>query len=96
LTGVHSHDNAISGIKVRSTSSATGSVVTATQNGGSGLSVDDGGAVSLSDATFTGNSPTDVVLTFGSRADLRTTVFGTYACDATVLVRGTSGITCPH
>jgi len=30
------------------------------------------------------------------RADLRTLVFGTYACDATVLVRGNSTIVCPH
>jgi hypothetical protein len=38
----------------------------------------------------------DIQLTFGARADLQTLVFGTYTCDATVLVRGTSGIVCPH
>jgi hypothetical protein len=38
----------------------------------------------------------DVQLTFGTRADLQTLTFGSYSCDPTVLVRGTSGITCPH
>jgi hypothetical protein len=96
LTRVSSHDNTMSGIVLRSSSSATGSAVTATQNGGAGLSADDGAAISLADATLTANAATDILLTFGSRADLRTIVFGTYGCDATVLVRGTAGLTCPH
>ena len=96
LTGVNSHDNTMSGIAIHSSSSATGSSVTASQNGGVGLALDDGAAISLADATITGNTAKDIQLTFGSRADLRTIVFGTYTCDATVLVRGTSGIVCPH
>jgi hypothetical protein len=96
LSGVYAHDNAMHGIAVLSASTASGSAVTASQNGGVGLAVDDGGAISLSDATITGNTATDIRFTFGSRADLRTTVFGTYTCDATVLVRGTAGIVCPH
>jgi hypothetical protein len=96
LSGVHSHDNAMHGIAVLSSSTATGSAVTASQNGGVGLVVDDGAAISLSDATITTNTATDIRLTFGSRADFRTTVFGTYSCDATVLVRGTAGLVCPH
>jgi len=47
-------------------------------------------------STLTGNAASDLQLTLGTRADVRTTTFGTYTCDATVLVRGTSGITCPH
>ena len=43
-----------------------------------------------------GNTGSDLQLTFGTRADLQTLTFGTYTCDATVLVRGTSGIVCPH
>ncbi len=45
---------------------------------------------------FSGNTVRDLQLTFGTRADLRTLTFGTYTCDATVLVRGTSGIVCPR
>jgi hypothetical protein len=36
------------------------------------------------------------MLTFGTRADLRSLVVDTYSCDATVLVRGTSSVVCPH
>ena len=43
-----------------------------------------------------GNTVRDIQLTFGTRADLQTLTFGSYTCDATVLVRGTSGIICPH
>jgi hypothetical protein len=32
---------------------------------------------------------------FATRADLRTLTFGTETCDATVLIRGPSGIVCP-
>jgi hypothetical protein len=96
LTNVSSHDNATSGIVLRSSSTAIGSAVVASMNGGAGLSVDDGSAISLENATLLGNTTKDIILTFGSRADLRTLEFGTYTCDATVLVRGTSGITCPH
>ena len=55
---------------------------------------DNGAGITLVNSTITGNG-TDIQLTFGIRADLRTLAFGTYTCDATVLVRGTSGITCP-
>jgi len=41
------------------------------------------------------NTQPYIQLTFGVRADLRTLVFGTYTCDTTVLVRGTSGVVCP-
>jgi hypothetical protein len=47
-------------------------------------------------STITGNTVKDIQLTFGARADLQTLVFGTHTCDATVLVRGSSGITCPN
>lgn len=96
LTRVNAHDNTMSGIVVQASSSLIGSSVTATQNGRIGLAGDDGAAITLADATLTANTQKDLLLTFGSRADFRTTVFGTYACDATVLVRGTAGIVCPH
>jgi hypothetical protein len=37
-----------------------------------------------------------VRLTFGTRFDSGIRQFGAYACDDTVLVRGTSSIMCPH
>jgi hypothetical protein len=66
------------------------------QNGQAGLVSDDGTGVTLVNSTITGNTLHDIRLTFATRVDLRTLVFGTYTCDATVLVRGTSGIVCPH
>ena len=55
-----------------------------------------GAGLTLVNSTLTGNAASDLQLTFGTRVDVRTTTFGTYTCDATVLVRGTSGIICPH
>ena len=65
------------------------------QNGGGGILADDVG-LTLVNSDITGNTGKDIRLTFGTHADLRTLTFGTYTCDATVLVRGTSGITCPN
>ncbi len=69
--------------------------VTSTQNGLMGLVADNGAGLTLVNATLTGNTATDLVLTFGARADLRTTTLGTFTCDPTVLVRGTSSVVCP-
>ena len=66
------------------------------QNGTTGFVADNGSGVTLVNSTVTGNTAVDIQLTFGARADLRTLTFGTYTCDATVLVRGTSTIVCPH
>jgi hypothetical protein len=60
------------------------------------LIADNGAGVTLVNSTITGNTLTDIQLTFGTRADLRTLVFGSYSCDATVLVRGDSDIVGPH
>jgi hypothetical protein len=71
--------------------------VVSTQNGRVGLIADDGSGVTLVNSTLTGNLAKDLQLTFGARGNLNTVTFGTYTCDATVLVRGTSGgIVCPH
>ena len=66
------------------------------QNGTIGFVADNGAGVTLVNSTITGNTASDIQLTFGVRADLRTLTFGTYTCDATILVRGTSGILCPN
>ena len=66
------------------------------QNGTVGFVADNGVGITLVNSTVTGNTVLDVQLTFGTRADLRTFTFGSYTCDNTVLIRGTSLITCPH
>jgi hypothetical protein len=66
------------------------------QNGTVGFTADNGAGVTLVNSTITGNTAGDIVLAFGARADLRTLTFDTHTCDATVLVRGTTSITCPN
>ena len=93
-----SHNNG-NGVKLRNGSTLTLSnqaQLNSTQNGTNGLVADNGVGATLVNSTLTGNTGKDIQLTFGSRADLQTLTFGSYSCDATVLVRGTSGISCPH
>ena len=96
LTGVSVHDNAGSGVVLQTASTAVMSGALLINNGRTGLSADNGAGITVESSTITGNTMRDIQLTFATRADLRTLVFGTYTCDATVLVRGTSGIICPH
>jgi hypothetical protein len=96
---VNSHNNQGAGVRVQNGSTLTLSnqaKIISIQNATTGLVADNGVGVTLVNSTLTGNTLKDLQLTFGARADLRTLTFGSYTCDATVLVRGTSGITCPH
>ena len=96
---INSHNNTGSGVRVQTGSTLTLSnqaKVISTSNARTGLLADNGVGVTLVNSTVTGNTTRDLQLTFGTRADLQTLTFGTYTCDATVLVRGTSGIVCPH
>ena len=96
---ITSRNNQGSGVRVLGGSTLTLSNqarIVSTQNTTTGLSADNGAGVTLVNSTLTGNTQKDLQLTFGTRADLRTLTFGTFTCDATVLVRGTSGIICPH
>ena len=70
--------------------------INSNQNGTTGFVADNGSGITLVNSTVSGNTVVDIQLTFGARADVRTTTFATYTCDATVLVRGTSIIVCPH
>jgi hypothetical protein len=95
---VNAHDNTGIGVRV-----LTGSVLSLTnqarvisRQNSRGLVGDNGAGVTLVNSTITGNTLPDITLTFGTRADLQTLTFVTYTCDGTVLVRGTSGIVCPH
>ena len=95
---INAHDNTRSGVRVLTGSTLTlvnQARVISTQNATVGLGADNGAGLTLVNSTLTGNA-VDLQLTFGTRADLRTLTFGTYTCDASVLVRGTSGIVCPH
>jgi len=96
MSGVHAHDNSQSGLALQTASSAVLSDVSLSNNARLGVMADDGVSLIVTTSTMTGNLVKDIQLTFGARADLRTLTFGTYTCDATVLVRGTSGIVCPH
>ena len=96
---INAHNNSGSGVRVLTGSALTlvnqGRVLS-NQNAVNGLTADNGVGVTLVNSTITGNTVRDIQLTFGTRADFQTLTFGTYTCDATVLVRGTSGIVCPH
>jgi hypothetical protein len=94
---INARNNMLNGVRV-----LTGSLlqltnqaqVNSTGNGAAGLLADNGSGVTLVNSAFSGNV-VDLQLTFGARADIRTTTFVTYACDATVLVRG-GLLSCPH
>jgi hypothetical protein len=96
---INSHHNARSGVRIVTASTLTlvnQARITSTQNGTFGLVADNGAGITLVNSTLTGNSSRDLQMTFGTRADLQTLTFGTATCDLTVLIRGTSGITCPQ
>lgn len=96
---INAQNNTRNGVRVLTGSSLTlvnQARVISMQNAGTGLVADNGIGLTLVNSTITGNTTTDIQLTFGTRADIRTTTFTNYTCDPTVLVRGTSGITCPH
>jgi hypothetical protein len=63
-------------------------------NTGDGIQVDDGSNMNLLGSTIQ-NNPKDVVLTFGSRGDFSGNTIGSLTCDATSLIRGDTGKTCP-
>jgi hypothetical protein len=91
-------ENRQNGLRVQTNSTLTLSNqarIVSTQNAGTGLLADASG-VTLVNSSITGNTVRDIQMTFGTRADLQTLTFGSVTCDATVLVRGTSGIICPR
>ena len=63
-------------------------------NTGGGIQVDDGSSLLLINSTVQSNQ-TDIALTFGSRGDLTKNTIGTLKCDASSLLRGDTGKTCP-
>lgn len=67
--------------------------LTDSNNSVDGVRADDGSAITLLNASFLGNAK-DVLLTFGSRADVRQTKLQSWSCDSTSLARG-GIVTCP-
>lgn len=96
---VNASNNTGNGITVRNGSTLTLSNqarVISQGNTKVGLVGDNGAGVTLVNSNLTNNTVRDLQLSFGSRADLQTLTLGTYACDLTVLARGTNTVTCPH
>lgn len=93
---INSHNNRGSGVRVNSGSTLTFSnqaKLISTGNANMGLVADNGAGITLVNSDVSGNAK-DIELTFGTRADVRTSTFGTYTCDATVLVRPTNVFVC--
>lgn len=68
--------------------------IQAYRNTGEGIQVDDGSSLTLINSTIQTNA-TDVGLTFGSRGEFSKNTIGTLTCDASSLIRGDTGKTCP-
>ena len=86
-------DNDGSGIvATRSSGFMTGTEISINirNNGGRGILADDGSTVNCNNATITGNTGGDVLLSFGSRATLNGNTIGSLpiSCDGTALSRG--------
>lgn len=99
FTTINVHNNTGNGVRIQTGSTLTlvnQATILSNQNTNGGLVADNGVTLTLVNSKITGNTGKDIQLTFGARADFQTLTFGSYACDNTVLVRGTSGITCPH
>ncbi len=99
FTTINVHNNTGSGVRIQTGSTLTlvnQAKILSNQNAGGGLVADNGVTLTLVNSNITGNTGKDIQLTFVTRADLQTLTFGSYACDATVLVRGSVPITCPH
>ena len=93
---IDAHGNTGSGVILRTGSTLTVSnqaKVLSAQNAEFGV-IADNVNLTLVNSSLTGNGAKDIQLTFGARADLQA-AFGSYSCDRTVLVRGSS-IVCPH
>lgn len=98
FTLVSLHNNAGNGISLQNNSQLhmfDQAKILANNNTTLGIQVDDGSSMTLLNSAIQ-NNPTDITLTFGSRGEFTGNTIGTLTCDATVLIRGDTGRTCPH
>ena len=73
------------------------SVITSRDNGANGVLVDNGSTARIINSKIKNNTAADLELSFGSRGDLTNNInIDNIVCDASVLMRGDSGITCPN
>ena len=94
-TTLKTHDNGANGIAVLLGSNLTSVnqvALFSQNNAGTGVLADNGSAITLLNATVTGNTP-DIALTFGARSDIRKSTVASVVCDPSVLSRG--DVTCP-
>jgi Right handed beta helix region len=98
-TTLKSFNNGGNGISILTGSNLTlihQATINSSANQGAGIAADNGSGLTLIKSMITGNKKKDVLLTFGSRADITGSSIGAISCDATVLLRGDTGATCPH
>lgn len=87
-------DNAGSGLFINQNSNVDGQDITIMNSGGAGIFTDFS-SLALNRSTITQNTGGDLVLVQGTRADLTEMTFGTFVCDASVLLTGDTDVTCP-
>ena len=98
ITTINTSNNGMNGVSVLTGSNLTvihQASVNSTRNMLDGIAADNGSAVTLVGSNISGNA-NDIVLSFGSRGDITTSTIGTLTCDASVLLRGDTGRTCPR
>lgn len=98
ITTVNAQNNGMNGVSVLTGSNLTiihQASINSMANTGTGIAADNGSSVTLVQSNITGNGK-DVLLSFGSRGDITTSTIGTLTCDATALLRGDTGFTCPR
>ncbi|MDE3198714.1 MAG: hypothetical protein KGN84_20370 [Acidobacteriota bacterium] len=98
FTAVTLQNNAGNGISLQNNSQLhmfDQARIIANNNTGFGIQADNGSSMTLLNSTIQSN-PTDVNLTFASRGEFTGNTIGTLTCDATSLIRGDTGTTCPH
>jgi hypothetical protein len=98
FTTVETYGNAVNGFSLLNNSQLhmfDQAQIESHDNTASGIQVDNGSSMTLINSTIQNNPQKDVVLTFGSRGEFSKNTIGTLSCDATSLIRGDTGKTCP-
>jgi len=95
ITATGNGRNGVSGFVTSVIDVSADSLIAAQGNANAGVLGDNGTSVRLVNSSVLGNVVDDVVLSFGARGDISSSVVGTIDCDATALLRGDTNATCP-
>ena len=98
VTTVNAQNNGMNGVAILTGSNLTvihQASINSIGNTATGIAADNGSSLTLVQSNITANGK-DVLLTFASRGDITTSTIGTLTCDATILLRGDTGLTCPR